>query len=480
MALPTIRDNTSSINNLPLDRKYRPATLSEYVGNKMIVAGLTTLIKNNKLPHSMLFSGKLGSGKTSMARLLTKEIQCISPKSDGTSCGECVTCKDITERCIKLALTETRGVMEFNMSDKSGKADASNIIIKSRQRPVPPFKNMVFIIDEVHNLSPQAQDALLKLVEEPPEYLYLILCTTNPEHLSAPLRSRCREYKIKTPTIEEIVSRLEYICNNEGIPYDPAALKLIAQKSHRIPRHCINNLEQVANRMSSVTCQNVIHVMDIISDEIYIDFFGTFDKDIVDIFNYIHGLEEQDVDYVDFIKGLVRFVLDCINMKYGMKLEDYSEDSYKKCRKIFKQYTYKELLNMLNILEEYVKMATSINEMGELALKNLAIKIARPNLFTEGLSDAKEVLKKEITQSEQNYAKTTVKKREDETKLVSKGASIPELLNIFSSTGHVVGTPPNNIGATGLTIPEDDITGEQLDEIFDELGFDEEGAADDE
>ena len=326
MAIPTVRDNSSAINKLSWDRKWRPDSLSAYVGNKAVVNSMTNLVRADKLPHTILLQGTRGCGKTSFARLLSKEILCINRTPEGLSCGTCPTCKETLERCIKLALPETRGVKEYNMSQMTGKDDITNLILKARERPIPPFSKLVFILDEIHRLSAAAQDAFLKLAEEPPDYVYIIMCTTDPEQLNETLLSRSRRFKIKKPTISELVERLTLIVRNEGVKYDPNALQLIAQKTARIPREAINALEHVANNAGMVTVDNVIKTMDIIADEVYIKFFEVLDKDIVDIYNYIHSLEEKDIDYSDFIKGLVEFVLDCINMKFGIKLESYQRN----------------------------------------------------------------------------------------------------------------------------------------------------------
>jgi len=207
---------------LVLARKYRPQTFDEVVGQQSVATTLRNAIDTGRVAHAYLFSGPRGVGKTTMARILAKALNC----EKGPTSSPCNHCSS----CTRIATGEEMDVIEIDAASNTGVDDIRVLRDNVRYAPARArFK--VYIIDEVHMLSRSAFNAFLKTLEEPPPHVKFVFCTTEPHRLPDTIHSRCQRFDFRRISTDDIVKRLEYVCKKEQLKADPAALHLIARSS---------------------------------------------------------------------------------------------------------------------------------------------------------------------------------------------------------------------------------------------------------
>jgi DNA polymerase III subunit gamma/tau len=221
-----------------LARRYRSATFDEVIGQQHIAQTLKNAISSDRLAHAYLFCGTRGTGKTSMARILAKALNCLNAKSATPDpCGKC-------DSCIAIARGDDIDVIEIDAASNTGVDHVREIIENSQYRPARSrFK--VYIIDEVHMLSKSAFNALLKTLEEPPEHVKFILATTEPEKVLPTILSRCQRYDFRTISAKEIAGHLREICKKEKIQADEDALALVARAGAGSMRDALSLLDRL-------------------------------------------------------------------------------------------------------------------------------------------------------------------------------------------------------------------------------------------
>ncbi len=224
-------------NYIPLYRKYRPQMLEEIVGQEHVKKALANAIKLNKISHAYLFTGPRGTGKTSTARILAKSLNCVEGPTI-KPCGKCASCVDITN-------STPLDVIEIDAASNRSVNDAQNILEKIQYAPVNG-KYKIYIIDEVHMLTVQAFNALLKTLEEPPENVIFILATTEVHKVLDTIKSRCQRFDFKRITTEDIVKHLKYISKLEKINIEDDAVLTIAKNSAGGMRDSLALLDQLS------------------------------------------------------------------------------------------------------------------------------------------------------------------------------------------------------------------------------------------
>lgn len=222
---------------VPLYRKYRPKNLSEVVGQEHIKKALTNAISLNKISHAYLFTGPRGTGKTSIARILAKSLNC----KDGPTVTPCEVCPS----CVDIKNSTPMDVIEIDAASNRKVEDAQNILEKIQYVPVNG-KYKIYIIDEVHMLTNHAFNALLKTLEEPPENVIFILATTEPQKVLETITSRCQRFDFRRITTDDIVSHLKHIAKQEKIKIDEDALFTIAKNAAGGMRDSLALLDQVS------------------------------------------------------------------------------------------------------------------------------------------------------------------------------------------------------------------------------------------
>lgn len=224
-----------------LYRKYRPQTFEDVVGQTAITQTLKNQVMSQKLSHAYLFTGTRGTGKTTCAKILAKAVNCEHPV-DGSPCGVCDACRGIESGSVM-------DVQEIDAASNSG-IDQVRVIRDEAVYPPAEVKKRVYIIDEVHAISAGAFNALLKLIEEPPEHLMFILATTELKSIPVTILSRCQRFSFRRPTPEDITSRINYVAYQEGISLEPDAAELLGRLADGAFRDGLSLLDQCASANS--------------------------------------------------------------------------------------------------------------------------------------------------------------------------------------------------------------------------------------
>ena len=291
-----------------LYRKYRPNNFDEVVSQKIIVQTLINAIKNNRITHAYIFSGPRGTGKTSIAKIFAKTINCDNLK-DYIPCNKCNNCLDYNNK-------KTVDIIEIDAASNNGVDEIRNL--KSSVTLVPSnSKYKVYIIDEVHMLSTSAFNALLKTLEEPPKNVIFILATTELYKVPETIISRCQNFDFKRLTITDIANRLSYIAECEDIKIDSSALKAIAEYSNGGMRDAIGLLDQLSSyKNEEIKSEDVDEICGLISSEqtfeLLNDILGNNLKDAIDkIVAYNDNGKNLNIIFekiVDTLKNLLIYI----------------------------------------------------------------------------------------------------------------------------------------------------------------------------
>ena len=232
-----------------LYRKYRPQTFSDVVGQKSVTDTLRAQLTTNRLSHAYLFTGTRGTGKTSCAKILAKAVNCLDPQ-DGNPCNCCAACRAIDEgSCMD--------VLEIDAASNNG-VDSVRVLRDDAIYTPSEVRMRVYIIDEVHMLSTAAFNALLKIIEEPPEHLLFILATTELNKVPATILSRCQRFSFRRLRSEDIAGRLNYIAYQENISIEPAALRLLSRLADGALRDGVSLLDQCASACTGELTEQLV------------------------------------------------------------------------------------------------------------------------------------------------------------------------------------------------------------------------------
>lgn len=254
-----------------LYRSYRPSKFSEVVGQKHVIQTLKNAIKEKKTSHAYVFSGLRGIGKTTIARILAKAVNCKN-SVDGEPCNACAN-------CLAIMNNETTDIIELDAATNNGVDEIRNILDRVNFLPSTLDKK-VYIIDEVHMLTTQAFNALLKTLEEPPAYVMFILCTTEPHKIPLTILSRCQRFDFKQLTIEELIFELKKISEKEHIQISDEALLAIAESAEGGMRDALSILDQ-ANVYAdgNINVEDVNSITGNISNQKLIELIKSFNDD---------------------------------------------------------------------------------------------------------------------------------------------------------------------------------------------------------
>jgi DNA polymerase-3 subunit gamma/tau len=351
-------------------RKYRPQTFDTVVGQNSITSTLRNGIKNNHLAQAFLFCGSRGVGKTSTARILAKTINCFNRSETIEACDKCESCESFNSGA-------SLNIYELDAASNNGVDEIRNLIDQVR---VPPQLGdyKVYIIDEVHMLTPSAFNAFLKTLEEPPKHAIFILATTEKHKIIPTILSRCQIFDFSRIKIKDIASHLASIGKKESITTEPDALHIIAQKADGALRDALSIFDQIVTFSgNTVTYENVIENLNVLDYDYYFHIIDSaLKEDIPNGLLLLNDIIERGFDPHTFLVGLAdhyRNLLVCKDKRTAQLLE-VSESAQQKYINQSKEIDANHLVRALGVLSKAdVQYKSSKNQrlLVEMALMQL-------------------------------------------------------------------------------------------------------------
>jgi DNA polymerase-3 subunit gamma/tau len=344
-----------------LYRTYRPRTFSDVVGQDVIVQTLKNAIINNKIAHAYLFSGPRGTGKTSVAKIFANAVNCEAEASK-VPCGECETCKAILEDAVS-------DVIEIDAASNNGVDEIRELRDKVKYMPAQG-KYKVYIIDEVHMLTIQAFNALLKTLEEPPAHVIFILATTEANKIPLTILSRCQRFDFRGITITNIVDRLKIIIETEKIDIEKEAVLEIARQADGSMRDAISLLDQVYSfSEGSIKVDAVYDVSGSVRRDVLLELItDLLNKDVSSAFKVLNTMIEDGKEIGKIVSDLISLLRDALIVKnVSVENEDENSELQQFAKSISNDRIY-FYLDVLNETQNDIKWTTQKRAYLELAL----------------------------------------------------------------------------------------------------------------
>jgi DNA polymerase-3 subunit gamma/tau len=366
---------------IALYRKYRPRNFDEIVGQEAIVRTLKNQVKSGKIGHAYLFCGMRGTGKTSTARVLAKALNCEHGPTD-TPCNKCKNCIAINEGSMM-------DVIEMDAASNRGIDDIRAL----RERvSFPPSEGRyrVYIIDEVHMLTTEAFNALLKTLEEPPRHVVFILATTEPNKLPATILSRCMRFDFKKVQAREMLPHLKRIAQENGIEAEERALAFIARNSQGSMRDALSLLDKALSYGGNrLTFEDALSLFGAVGDDLLIDIAkAAKERNPGRILDVIEKVVESGKDLVRFVDDVMSLYRNMLMVEIGASRElvDLADEDYDSLKALTKAYSTEEILNSLDLLKKAandVRWATQ----PRIVLETAMVKLAMPELWAGNVGE---------------------------------------------------------------------------------------------
>ncbi len=328
-------------------RKWRPLVFDDVIGQSHVSNTLKNALAQNRLAHAFIFSGTRGCGKTTTARILARAVNCLNPKNF-EPCNECEICKEIIDG-------RSLDIIEIDGASNRGVDEIRNLRESVRYAPARG-KKKVYIIDEVHMLTKEAFNALLKTLEEPPSHVLFIFATTELHKVPATILSRCQRYDFRRISVEEIIGRLKYIAQQENISIDDDSLLIIAKKGDGSMRDSQSIFDQVVSFCgTTITSQHVADALNIVDQEL---FFKVSDvlkrRDTHAGLSLINEVIQSGYDLKEFISGVAEHFRNMLIVKttQSTQLIEESELHRKRYTEDVEAFSLHDILRIIKVVTD--------------------------------------------------------------------------------------------------------------------------------
>lgn len=399
-----------------LYRKYRPTKFSDVVDQENILKIITNSLKENKVSHAYLFSGPRGTGKTTIAKLLAKTVNCLNLKDDFSICHECENCLDIENN--------SSDIIEIDAASNNGVDEIREL--KSKINLVPSkLKYKVYIIDEVHMLSTSAFNALLKTLEEPPSHVIFILATTEFYKVPATIISRCQCLTFKRISKEGLIKRIKEVANLENIKITDEAVEEIAIYSEGGMRDALGMLDKLASySLKEITLDDFLSINGLISNNDLNTFIDKIiSKDNEQVLEQINAYEDLGIDYAKIVEKVLERLRDLLVEHYVKKNDKYDP-----------KVLY-DLVFVFNDIYNYLKDSINKKIIVEVKLLDYMNKIDKPNNSEPFIS--REIIKnqKSVVKEQKSVGNTDITPKNDtnnETYTIDEEVKKQRIINTFA------------------------------------------------
>lgn len=374
---------------LALYRKYRPQKFSEVVGQDHIVKTLVNQIKFDKISHAYLFTGSRGTGKTSIAKIFARAINCQNLKEDGSPCGECEVCKSLAVASID--------VLEIDAASNNGVDEIRDLREKVKYPPVVG-KYKVYIIDEVHMLSISAFNALLKTLEEPPAQTVFILATTEVHKLPTTILSRCLRFDFRLVSLEDLTNHLKNILTKENVKFEDSAVNVIARAGEGSVRDMLSIADRcVSFAGDNLTYEKVIEVLGISERDVLIKMAETIlSKNVGEALTELDGVLSSGKSPLVFSNDLIAYFRDVLLIyslnEKAREIVVVKDDIYKKMQSQATSENYAEILKSIEVLSG-VEQELRYSAQPRIVLETAIIKIISESALERRIEKIEETIK---------------------------------------------------------------------------------------
>jgi len=356
-----------------LYRKYRPQTFADVVGQEAVVRTLTNAIEQGKVRQAYLFAGPRGTGKTSLARILAKSVNCAH--------GPTATPDNTCHACVAISNGSSLDVIEMDAASQRGIDDIREIRDRVVLQPVEG-RSKVYILDEAHQLTDAAWNALLKLIEEPPPHLLFVFCTTELQKVLPTVRSRCQTFVFQRPRLPELVSKLRLISDAEGIDVPDAALALIARGGRGAYRDAESTLDQLSSATGgAITVQDVLMLLGAVEDEVLFRLCDQIvDGDTAGALVFLEELSERGQDLGRLVTDLLEHLRHLLLVQHMNEVPDslpVTDETRERLREQANQVPPALVIRLIDLL------AVAVDDMRQggdprLPLELALVKVTRP------------------------------------------------------------------------------------------------------
>ncbi len=389
-----------------ISRKYRPQRFDEIIGQSHICATLRNAIKTNRISHAFLFTGSRGIGKTSTARILAKSLNCKNPH-EYNPCNECQNCKEITTG-------RSLDVLEIDGASNRG-IDQIRDLRENVKYPPASSNYRIFIIDEVHMLTKEAFNALLKTLEEPPAHVIFIFATTEPLKIPATIISRCQRYDFHRIPVAQIVRLLSEIDQKEGVDISDDILMLIAKKAEGSMRDAESLLDQlIASSDKSVTMEDARKILSLIDYEFYIDIGNEiYQNNAKSLLSLAGKIIDEGINVAEFLNGFSEHFRNLLiaNTTNSVDMLDLPDNTKNRYLEEADKWISGDILRLIKIVTDaQIGLKTSLNQRMHIEFTLLRMGAMHNTVTVENILDS---IKNPIYTLQKSQAETAVKETLD-------------------------------------------------------------------